>query len=155
MYVDIIQQKTKKSVTIGIGASHIIDIIENEFPYKISTQKLNVYIKKVCQIAKIDAMTEGKIFDKDTGRKEFKLYEKYKLITTHCFRRSFCTNYYKTTPTPVLMAISGHTNEATFRAYINAPEDKDENADLFMKFQKEVHKERTAKMTVILDNGTE
>lgn len=154
MYLDLIQQKTKKPVTIGIIAPYIIDILENSFPYKISTQKLNDHIKKVCEIAKIDTMTEGKIFDSKTGRKEFKSYEKYKLITTHSFRRSFCTNYYKKIPTPVLMGISGHSKESIFRVYINAPEDTDENADLFMKFYSDIHKDKAPEMKVILNTGT-
>lgn len=155
MYLDLIQQKTKKAVTIGIISPYIIDILENSFPYKISTQKLNDHIKKVCEIAKINAMTEGKIFDAKTGRKEFKEYEKHKLITTHSFRRSFCTNYYKKIPTPVLMGISGHSKESIFRVYINAPEDTDENADLFMKFYSDIHKDKAPKMEVILNTGTE
>ena len=155
MYLDLIQQKTKKAVTIGIKSPYIINIIENSFPYKISTQKLNDHIKKVCEIAKINVMTEGKIFDAKTGRKEFKEYEKHKLITTHSFRRSFCTNYYKKMPTPVLMGISGHSKESIFRAYINAPEDTDENADLFMKFYNDLHKNKAPEMTVILNTGTE
>ncbi|KAB1156876.1 phage integrase SAM-like domain-containing protein [Flavobacterium luteum] len=154
MYLDLIQQKTKKPVTIGIIAPHVIDILENSFPYKITTQKLNDHIKKVCETAKINAMTEGKIFDKDIGRKVFKSYEKHKLITTHSFRRSFCTNYYKKIPTPVLMGISGHSKESIFRVYINAPEDTDENADLFMKFYNEIHKDKEPQLKVI-KNGTE
>ena len=153
MYLDLIQQKTKKAVTIGIAAPYIIDILENSFPYKITTQKLNAHIKKVCETAKINAMTEGKIFDKKTGRKEFKSYEKHKLITTHTFRRSFCTNYYKKIPTAVLMGISGHSKESIFRVYIKAPEDTDENADLFMKFYNEIHKDKKPEMKVI-KNGT-
>ena len=153
MYLDIVQQKTKKPITIGIIAPHVIDIIENSFPYKISTQKLNDHIKKVCEIAKINTMTEGKIYDAKTGRKVFDKYEKHKLITTHSFRRSFCTNYYKRIPTPVLMGISGHSKESIFRVYINAPEDKDENADLFMKFYNEIHKDKAPEMKVI-KNGT-
>jgi integrase len=149
MYLDLIQQKTKKPVTIGIIAPHVIDIIENSFPYKITTQKLNEHIKKVCETAKINAMTDGKIFDAKTGRKVFKAYEKYKLITTHSFRRSFCTNYYKKIPTPVLMGISGHSKESIFRIYIQAPEDTDENADLFMKFYNDIHKGKTPEMKVI------
>lgn len=154
MYLDLIQQKTKKSVTIGIIAPHIIDIIENSFPYKITTQKLNDHIKKVCEIAEINVMTEGKIFDATTGRKVFKSYEKHKLITTHSFRRSFCTNYYKKIPTPILMGISGHSKESIFRVYINAPEDTDENADLFMKFYSDLHKDKAPEMKVILNTGT-
>jgi integrase len=149
MYLDIVQQKTKKPITIGIIAPHVIDIIENSFPYKISTQKLNDHIKKVCEISKIDTIVEGKIYDAKTRRKVFDKYEKHKLITTHSFRRSFCTNYYKRIPTPVLMGISGHSKESIFRVYINAPEDKDENADLFMKFYNDMHKDKTPEMKVI------
>jgi integrase len=160
MYLDLIQQKTKKAVTIGIIAPHVIEILENSFPYKITTQKLNDHIKKVCETAKINAMTEGKIFDSKTGRKKFDLYEKYKLITTHSFRRSFCTNYYKKIPTPVLMGISGHSKESIFRVYINAPEDKDENADLFMKFYDDIQKQREAEQQPkpqfrVMKNGTD
>lgn len=154
IYLDLIQQKTKKAITVGIIAPHVIDIIENSFPYKISTQKLNTYIKKVCETAGINALTEGKIFDSDSGRKKFDLYEKHKLITTHSFRRSFCSNYYKKMPTPVLMGISGHSKESIFRVYINAPEDKDENADLFMKFYGDIHRGNATEMKVVHNTGT-
>ncbi|MNL01743.1 Phage integrase family protein [compost metagenome] len=149
MYIDIIQQKTKKAVTIGIGNPYVIDILENEFPYKITTQKLNGHIKKVCEIAKINTMIDGKIFDSKTGRKILKQCEKYRLITTHCFRRSFCTNYYKIINTPILMTISGHSKESLFKIYINAPEDKDENADLFIKLSKDIHGRREPEMKII------
>jgi integrase len=154
LYLDIIQQKTKKAVTIGVIAPHVIDIIENSLPYKISTQKLNTYIKKVCEIAKINAMTEGKIYDKDTKRKELKFYEKHKLMTSHSFRRSFATNYYKKIPTAVLIGITRHSKESLFLTYINKPADKDDNADLFMKFYEGLNKDKPAKM-VLLPNSTE
>jgi integrase len=154
MYLDIIQEKTKKSVTIGIIAPHIIDIIENSFPYKISTQKLNLYIKEVCKIAKIDTLTEGKIFDAKTGRKELKFYEKHKLITSHSFRRSFATNYYKIVPTAILIGITGHSKESLFLIYINKSEDKDSNADLFMKFYETINKDKKPEMKLI-KNGTD
>lgn len=154
MYLDIIQQKTKKAVTIGIIAPHVIDIIENSFPYKISTQKLNLYIKEVCKIAKIETLTEGKIFDAKTGRKELKFYEKHKLITSHSFRRSFATNYYKKIPTAVLIGITGHSKESLFLTYINQREDKDSNADLFMKFYEDLNKDKKPEMKLI-KNGTD
>ena len=153
MYLDIIQQKTKKAVTIGIIAPHVIDIIENSFPYKISIQKLNLYIKEVCKIAKIETLTEGKIFDAKTGRKELKFYEKHKLITSHSFRRSFATNYYKKIPTAVLIGITGHSKESLFLTYINQREDKDSNADLFMKFYEDLNKDKKPEMKLI-KNGT-
>ena len=92
MYLDLIQQKTKKPVTIGIIAPHVIEILENSFPYKITTQKLNDHIKKVCETAGIKTMTEGKIFDSATGRKKFDLYEKHKL-TGHSLLKTFKSRF--------------------------------------------------------------
>jgi integrase len=153
LYLDIIQEKTKKPVTIPIIAPHVVDIIENSFPYKISTQKLNLYIKKVCEIAKIDVLTEGKIYDSKTKRKEQGFYEKHKLMTSHSFRRSFATNYYKKIPTAVLIGITGHSKESLFLTYINKPADKDDNADLFMKFYEDLNKDKEPQLKVI-KNGT-
>ncbi len=133
--LDLIQQKTSKPVTIPIVEDYIIDMIENNLPYKISSQKLNEYIKEICKIAKIDEVIKGKKIDKDTKRKKLDFYPKYELITSHCFRRSFATNYYKRMHTPILMNITGHTKESIFLNYINKSEDKDANADLF----REIH----------------
>jgi integrase len=170
MYLDIIQQKTNKNVTIGIIAPHVKDILENDFPHKISSQKLNTYIKKVCEIAKINEIVEGrklivtktgkrilnpkgKYIDESINRKKLDFYKKYELITSHSFRRSFATNYYKKIPTAVLIGITGHSKESLFLSYINQREDKDTNADLFMKFYEDLNKDKPAQM-VLLPNGT-
>jgi integrase len=156
MYLDIIQKKTGKSVTIGIINSNIIDIIENDFPHEISTQKLNYYIKKVCEIAKIDTIVEGKRLNPkakkenpETMRKVLGFYPKHELITTHSFRRSFATNYYKLIPTGILIGITGHSKESLFLEYINKREDKDANADLFMKFYEQINKDKKPEMKLI------
>jgi hypothetical protein len=99
-------------------------------------------------------MTEGKIYDKDTKRKELKFYEKHKLMTSHSFRRSFATNYYKKIHTAVLIGITGHSKESLFLTYINKPADKDDNADLFIKLYEGLNKDKPAQM-VLLPNGTE
>jgi integrase len=156
MYLDIIQKKTGKSVTIGIINQHIIDIIENDFPHEISTQKLNFYIKKVCEIAKINELVEGKRLNPkakkenpETMRKVLGLYPKHELITSHSFRRSFATNYYKQIPTGVLIGITGHSKESLFLEYINKREDKDANADLFMKFYEQINKDKKPEMKLL------
>jgi len=161
MYLDIIQQKTGKSVTIGIINPHIIEIIENDFPHEISTQKLNYYIKKVCEIANINELVQGKRLNPnankdnpETMRKVLDFYPKHELITTHSFRRSFATNYYKIMPTAVLIGFTGHSKESLFLEYINKPADKDANADLFMKFYEQINKDKKPKLK-LLPNGTE
>ena len=160
MYLDLTQQKTGKSVTIGIVNPRIVDILENDFPHKISTQKLNFYIKKVCETAKINELIEGKRFNPEakkdkpeTMRRILGVYPKYDLITTHSFRRSFATNYYKIIPTPILIGITGHSKESLFLQYINRAEDKDTNADLFRTFYEQMNKDKKPKMK-LLPNGT-
>src|SRR5690606_15828233 len=48
MVIDIEQQKTKKFVTVPVPSPYVQEIIENNFPYPISQQKLNKHIKDVC-----------------------------------------------------------------------------------------------------------
>lgn len=148
-YLDIIQQKTNKSVTIGIIAPHVIDIIENNLPTKIPHQKFNDFIKVVCKLAGINEIVKGTKLNIETNRKELGFYSKSDLIASHCFRRSFCTNYYKKIPTPILINISGHSKESLFLTYINKREDKDANADLFMKFYETINKDKEPQLKVI------
>lgn len=140
LYLDLIQSKTNKDVTIPIVSKHIIEILENHFPISISSQRLNDNIKIVCQLAEINEIIEGKKIDSTTRRKILGFYPKHDLISSHSFRRSFATNYYKKIPTPILMNLTGHSKESIFLKYINKREDKDSNADLFMKFHEEIHK---------------
>jgi integrase len=148
-YLDVIQQKTNKSVTIGIIAAHVIDIVENNLPTKIPHQKFNDFIKVVCKMAGIETVVKGSKLNTITNRKELGFYPKYELIASHCFRRSFATNYYKKIPTPILINITGHSKESLFLTYINKREDKDANADLFMKFYETIKKEKEPQLKVI------
>jgi len=148
-YIDIVQQKTGKAITVGVMAPYVIEIIENNFPYQISQQKLNKHIKDVCKNSEIDEIIQGKKYDKATKRKKLDFYAKHKLITTHTFRRSFATNYYKKIPTPVLIGITGHSKESMFLEYINQREDKDENANLFMKFWESIQQDKEPELKVI------
>ena len=139
LLVDVWQEKLRKWVTVPIMNESISDMILNDKPYKISLQKFNKYVKKVCEIAEINELKEGGIVKVDENKVKRKVngrYPKWELITTHAFRRSFATNYYKTISTPILMAITGHTKESTFLKYINKQVDRDDNAKLFaMQFK--------------------
>lgn len=149
IYIDIIQQKTGKSVTVGIVSPYVIDVVSNNFPTKIAHQKLNDIIKVVCKLSGIDEVVKGTKLNTVTNRKELGMFPKYELISSHCFRRSFATNYYKKIPTPILINITGHSKESLFLTYINKREDKDANADLFMKFYEDLHKEKIPEMRII------
>jgi integrase len=129
MYLDIIQQKTGKDITLSINEKYIIDILENSLPTKLQEQKLNEYSKVVCKLAGINELTKGKKHNIETNRRELGLHPKYEFITSHCFRRSFVTNKNKDWNTKTIMDVTGHSKESLVYIYINEREDKDLKAD--------------------------
>ncbi len=118
--IELTQIKTGKKVTLPIHpeVKEILDKNGGDFPYKISDVKFNVYIKDVCEIAGINEQINGSKINRKTNRKEKGIYPKYKLITSHCMRRSFATNHYGDIPTPILMSATGHATEKKFLIYI-------------------------------------
>ena len=98
----------------------MLEILEKysfELPAEISNQKFNEYIKDVCRIAGING-TET-ITKTVGGNIVTEKFEKWKLVSSHTGRRSFCTNMYKRgLPTLMIMSISGHTTEQSFLKYI-------------------------------------
>jgi len=149
LYIDLIQQKTSKNVTVGVLQDYIIEIITKDFPKKISHQRFNKYIKQVCEIAKINEVVMGTLINPETNRRETKKLPKWNFITSHSLRRSFATNFYKKMPTPILIKITGHSKESMFLKYINQGEDKDANADLFMEFFEKMNKDKAPEMKVL------
>ena len=133
VYVDLLQQKTEKHVTIGVVDPKVIQILEDHFPYSISAQQFNKQIKQICQIAGITEMVKGYKTCEKTRRRKLGVYPKYTLISSHDLRRSFATNYFGKIPTPILMQITGHSKETTFLSYIGAQVNKDAYADAFIR----------------------
>lgn len=118
--IEFTQVKTDKIMTIPLDAK-IIEIMKNyqgNFPRKISDQKYNEHIKKVCEKAKINKSTHGILFDHDKKEKIEKDYPKWRFVSSHIGRRSFATNNYGKIPTSFLMHVTGHTTEAMFLTYI-------------------------------------
>ena len=126
-YIELKQGKTKKLVTLPIHPLVKSTLLKNDsaFPRKISSQKLNDYIKIVCQQAGLTKLVEGAKIDKATKRKVNGIFEKWELIVSHDFRRSFASNHYGKLPTPVIMALTAHSTEAVFLKYINREETHD------------------------------
>jgi integrase len=133
VYVDLLQQKTEKYVTIGVVDAKVIQILEDYFPYAISAQQFNKQIKQICQLASITEMVKGYKTCEKTRRRKLGVYPKYSLISSHDLRRSFATNYFGKIPTPILMQITGHSKETTFLSYIGAQVNKDAYADAFIR----------------------
>jgi len=133
LYIDIIQQKTKKAVTVGVADPLVIQLLENKFPKRVSQVIFNKQIKSLCKMAGIDGLVSGFKNNPKTRRKEVVSAPKYEFITSHIMRRSFASNYYGKIETPLLMNITGHSKESTFLTYIGTHQNKDALADLFMK----------------------
>jgi hypothetical protein len=136
--LEFTQQKTGKIMTIPLHQK-VLSILEKrngDFPYNISDQKYNDYIKRVCEIAGITQTIQGSrkeevnpnsgIFRKKTG-----LYKKYELVSSHIGRRSFATNFYGKIPTTYLIYITGHSTEQMFLTYIGKS-----NKDLALEITK-------------------
>lgn len=118
--IEFTQVKTDKIMTIPLH-SKIIEIMkkyDGNFPRKISDQRYNEHIKKVCEKAKIDTLIHGTLFDHNIKEKVTKDYPKHLMVSSHIGRRSFATNNYGKIPTSFLMYITGHTTEAMFLTYI-------------------------------------
>ena len=118
--IEFTQVKTEKIMTIPLHKK-IIEIMkkyDGNFPRKISDQRYNEHIKKVCEAAEINQPTNGTLFDHKTKTKITKDYPKHLLVSSHIGRRSFATNNYGKIPTSFLMYITGHTTEAMFLTYI-------------------------------------
>lgn len=115
----LIQEKTVKHVPIAIPKKfkYVVDIILNDFPDYVSKQRFNKYMKEVCEIAELNIVQKGNVYN---GKKNLVEDEKWKMIASHCCRRSFATNYYELgVDTQTLMQITGHSEEKMFLSYIN------------------------------------
>jgi integrase len=133
LYIDIIQQKTEKHVTVGVIDPDVVGILKEDFPYGISQQLFNKQIKELCKYAGIDLPVKAYKVCPKTRRRVLGIYPKYSVISSHDLRRSFATNYFGKIETPILMQITGHSKETTFLSYIGQNVNKDAYADAFMK----------------------
>lgn len=136
--IEFTQKKTGKNMTVPLH-SKVIEILNKrngKFPYRISDQKYNDFIKVVCKLAEINELTKGSKLietEPESGmfRKKTGTYKKWELVTSHIGRRSFATNFYGTIPTTYLINVTGHSTEAMFLNYIGKS-----NKDLALEMTK-------------------
>lgn len=136
--IEFKQEKTEIEMSVVITPL-VLDILNKrngDFPRKISQQRYNEYTKIVCEIAEVNDIIYGAKQNSITKRQEFGYFEKYKLVSSHIGRRSFCSNYYSKFPTPMLMRQTGHTSERTFLIYIGKS-----NMDLSLDFYDAMYKQ--------------
>lgn len=160
--IELTQQKTGKLVTIPLSFE-AKEIINDGFPRKISMQKFNEHIKKICKKANINELIHtGKIcmIPKNQGssekvkRKIFNDYEKWELVTSHICRRSFASNLHERLPLPYIMSITGHTSEKSYLNYIGktSADYVESIADFFERDRKQSNQEN--KLTIVQDKAS-
>lgn len=139
--LEFTQKKTGKLMTLPLHPE-VLKILKKrngEFPYKISDQKYNDYIKLVCEKAKLNQTVSGsKKMETEEGskiyRKKTAEFKKWELVTSHIGRRSFATNFYGKIPTSHLIYATGHSTEELFLSYIGKS-NKDKAIELGKYFE--------------------
>ncbi len=122
--IEIITKKTSQKVIIPIHpiVNQIIIKYEGDLPL-ISNQKMNDYIKEVCELAEINEpittlRTKG-------GEKIETTLPKFEMVSTHTARRSFASNAYKAgVPSLAIRSITGHKTESSFLQYIKVSQEE-------------------------------
>lgn len=123
--IEFTQKKTGKNMTVPLHpkVTEILNKRNGKFPYRISDQKYNDYIKDVCKLAELNEPTKGSKLletEPESGiyRKQTGVYPKWELVTSHVGRRSFASNFYGKIPTTYLIYVTGHKTETMFLNYI-------------------------------------
>ncbi len=153
--ISLTQQKTGKQVMIPIHekVKAILERNGGRFPRKIADQKFNKYIKDICKLAGIDEATDGgkMVKDEETKitRKQFGVFPKHELVSSHICRRSFASNFYGEIPTSLLKDITAHSTEQQFLAYIGKSS-SDSALQVAEYWSKQAaNKKKETKMTVV------
>ncbi len=150
-YFEIETKKTGQNVVIPMHPQ-VKEILKkrDEFPYKISDQKFNLYIKEISKEVGLTEMTEGSKINPETKRKVQGEYPKNELVTSHICRRSFASNLYGKLPNMVIMAITGHQTEAQFLKYIKiTPKENAQKLQAYWQKQQEENGFETLNMKVV------
>ncbi len=122
VYVDVLQKKTKKKVTIPANAElrEILERRNNILP-KLADQVLNRYIKEISRMA---GLTETvKIRSTKGGEKSVQQYEKWQLVHSHTARRTGATLMFLDGIDSLdICSITGHQSVKMLSKYIKADE---------------------------------
>lgn len=118
-YIQITTQKTKYRIIVPIHkqVENVIKKYYGMLPPKQTNADFNKNIKILCQLCDIDNIMIGKIFNPKKKRKILGNYPKYKMITAHSLRRSFCTNMRGKISDDSLSKIMGWTTDELMSLY--------------------------------------
>lgn len=118
----IISVKTKKTGAFVKLPVHtqVRSVLSKRFgmlPRKINASDYNVKVKIVCQLAGIDNLVYGSLWNPETKRKEKGYYYKWQLISSHKGRASFVSNLKGKVSDDVLMSAGGWRTDKMMAHY--------------------------------------
>jgi site-specific recombinase XerD len=122
--IEIRQEKTDDFVSLPLTRESLqtVRALINGSLHSITNQKMNTYVKDLCEVAEIDEPCEVHTYK--GKEKETETVPKYKLITTHTGRRTFATRLLtRGVPAEVVMKFTGHKDYRSFLAYVNIPKE--------------------------------
>lgn len=126
--IKIRTNKTNELVIIPLHkyVREILSKYKNEIPKALSNPKMNLNLKHLGTLAKINDMVEVSITK--GGKLVKNTVKKSSLIGTHTARRSFATNLYLAgIPSITIMKITGHQTEKNFLRYIRISQEENAN----------------------------
>jgi site-specific recombinase XerD len=126
--IKIRTNKTDELVMIPLHklVREILSKYSNEIPKALSNAKMNLNLKHLGVLAKINDMVEVSITK--GGKLVKNSVKKSSLICTHTARRSFATNLYLAgIPSITIMKITGHQTEKSFLRYIRISQEENAN----------------------------
>jgi integrase len=124
-HISIVTQKTSSAIKIELNkySKAILDKhkdrdIKNNLALPvISNQRMNTGLKDMAKLCELNE--EIKIVSFQGNERIEKVFPKYKLITTHCGRRTFVVNaLYLGIPAEVVMKWTGHSDYEAMKPYI-------------------------------------
>lgn len=118
-------RKTQKQMAIAIvgDALRIINKYNGNIPKGVNNRNMNVYLRKIAQMAGITTIIEVERYD--NGLLVRKKTPKYMEVRTHTARRTFATIEYlravrEGRPIEPIIAVTGHATLAQFLSYVKA-----------------------------------
>ncbi len=120
-----VKGKTEVFVPVTPELKEILNKHENRSPEPISSQRMNEYIKDVCELAELDRPIVVKY--SKAGREKEDTVPLYSKITAHTARRSYATHHYDMgISSAYIRQVTGHSSEKMLSVYVNS--DKKKNA---------------------------
>lgn len=119
IYIKTLKTGTKVAIPLHWQVKEVLKRYEGNLPPKLSEQHFNKHIKQIAKDLKFNNLMLGGIVvvENKIKRKKVKEYPKWKLITSHICRRSFCTNLFGKVPNKVIMDVAGWSSEKQMLEY--------------------------------------